>query len=217
MNNQNINNQDINNLLTSLSPPKCDNNFSKRINAGKNNFKQDYDKLSSTIIDFNKPVYDKKNDKKNDTFNSINSKMNELRPFENQDIFKQRPIANLSCLNRNYFIEDKKEDINERFQNYEPIPKTHYQNVDRISNYELNKNKFQQRNQRLDNIDNLNTISKKDFNTMIFNTKKHDNNARFQQYAPLPRNVNYSLNKTNPLVVNKLMPSNSRCKYDFKN
>lgn len=208
-----MNNQDINNLLTNLSPPKCDSNFSKRINAGKNNFKQDYEKLSNSIIDFNKPSYDIKDDR----FSQINTKMNELRPFENQDIFNQKPIANLSCLNRNYFLEDKKEDINQRFQNYEPIPKNHHQNIDRMSNYQITKPELQHNNQRLNNIDKLNKIPKKDFNTMIFSSKKHDNNDRFQQYAPLPRNVNYSLNKKNPLVVNELMPSNSRCKYDFKN
>ena len=45
--------------------------------------------------------------------------MNELRPFENQDIFNQKPIVIYLVLM--IIFEDK--DINQRFQNYEPILK----------------------------------------------------------------------------------------------
>ena len=33
---------------------------------------------------------------------------------------------------------------------------------------------------------------------------------------PLPRNVQYSINTPNKIVSDKIIPSNSRVKYDFK-
>lgn len=215
-----MNNNDINKLLSQLSPPKCDNNFSKRVTAGKNNFSQDYNKLSNNIISFGQPSADHRQTKNNDFEDTLNNKMSELRSFENPDIF-HRPKANLSNLNRNFFLEnDKHQDINQRFQNYEPLPKNHNVTNDRFSNYELNKNNYRDdTNQRINNLEQLtsNRVNKSEFNTMIFSSKRNDNNQRFQQYVPLPRNVQYSINTPNKMVSDKIIPSNSRVKYDFKN
>ena len=45
---------------------------------------------------------------------------------------------------------------------------------------------------------------------MIFSSKRNDNNDRFQQYAPLPRNVQYSINTPNKIVSDKIIPYNSK-------
>ena len=210
-----MNNSDLNNLLSQLSPPKCDNSFTKRISAGNNNFNQDYNKLSENIINFNNNVHSKKED------NNINDRLNNLRSFDNQEVFNQKPYGNISCLNRNFFLDNQQSDeINDRMRQYEPIPKNSNNNVDRNCNYELSKNNYKDEyNQRLSKIDdstkNSIKINNKTFDTMIFSSKKNDNNERFQNYTPLPRNLQYSLNNNNKMNTEQLLPSNTRCNYDF--
>ena len=210
-----MNNRDLNNLLSQLSSPKCDNSFDKRISAGNNITNQDYDKLSQNIINFNNNVNNKKED------NNINDRINDLRSFDNQEIFHQKPYGNISCLNRNFFLDNQfSEDINDRIQQYEPIPKTSNSNFDRQYNYELSKNNYSDEyNRRINKIEESTKssikINNKTFDTMIFSSKKNDNNERFQKYMPLPRNLQYSLNNNNKINTEQIIPSNSRCNYDF--
>ena len=211
-----MNNSDLNNLLSQLSPPKCDNSFTKRISAGNNNFSQDYDKLSENIINFNNNIPSNK-----EQDNKINDRLNNLRSFDNQEVFHQKPYGNISCLNRNFFLDNPQSDeINNRMSQYEPIPKNSNNNVDRQYNYELSRNNYKDEyNQRLNKIEdstkNSIKINNKTFDTMIFSSKKNDNNERFQNYTPLPRNLQYSINSNNKINTEQIIPGNSRCNYNF--
>ena len=205
---------EINKLLSKLTIENLDNKNNKNIKLKTRN----YNELSAKIISFDLPESDKINSNKDMDI----IRLNNLRSFENQSLYHNKPFANVSSLNRNYHIDkDNANDINRRLNNYEPLPRNQFNNdIIFDTKYELNKNNFKEEsNNRIQKIDNVKTnrITNNQFNTMMFSTKKRDNNNKYQEYTPLPRNVNYSINNKNKMISNNLIPSNSRCNYNFSN